>query len=86
MLHNEFDKVSSTFTDKPFNWEKIRNNCKKFYVFHSDNDPYVPLRYGEEIAQKLGVELVLVKGAGHINEKAGYTKFNLLLEKIKKEL
>ena len=86
LLHNEFDQLSSTFTDKPFNWNKIKQNCKKFYVFHSDNDPYVPLRYGEEIAEKLGVELTLVKNAGHFNEKAGYTKFDLLLEKIKKEL
>ena len=86
LLHNEFDKVSSTFTDKPFNWEKIRNNCKKFYVFHSDNDPYVPLKHGEELAKNLGVKLILVKNAGHFNEMAGYTKFDLLLEKIKEEL
>lgn len=86
LLHNKFDKVSSTFKDKPFNWKKIKSNCKKFYVFHSDNDPYVPLRYGEEIAEKLSVKLILVKGAGHINEEAGYTKFDLLLEKIKNEL
>lgn len=86
LLHNKFDKVSSTFTDRKFDWEKIKNNCNKFHVLHSDNDPYVPLEYGERIAQELGVKLNLVKGAGHFNKKAGYTKFDLLLAMVKKEI
>ncbi len=52
-------------------------------VFHSDNDPYVPLKKAEELAKNLGVKVSLVKNAGHFNEDAGYTKFELLLEKIK---
>ncbi len=55
-------------------------------MFHSDNDPYVPLEKAKELAKKLGVELIMVKNAGHFNEKAGYTKFELLLEKIKSEI
>jgi hypothetical protein len=27
----EFDEINKTFTDKEFNWEKIKNNCKRFY-------------------------------------------------------
>ncbi len=81
----EFDKVNQTFYRK-FNWEKIKENCKKFYIFHSDNDPYVPLVKAEEIAKHLGVEVMLVKGAGHFNTAAGYDKFELLLEKVKGEM
>ena len=79
----EFDNINKTFVDKRFDWQKIKQNCKKFYVFHSDNDPYVPLEQAEKLAKNLGVNVILVKNAGHFNEKAGYTKFDLILEKIK---
>jgi predicted alpha/beta hydrolase family esterase len=32
------------------------------------------------------VELIFVKNAGHFNQAAGYTKFDLLLDKISNEL
>ena len=81
----EFDLVNKTFYRK-FDWAEIKERCKKFYVFHSDNDPYVPLEKAEFIAKQLGVEVILVKGAGHFNKDAGYTTFDLLLQKIRGEL
>ena len=80
---NEFDESMKTFAQREFNWENIRKNCKHFEVFHSDNDPYLSLEKGKEIAEKLGVELNLIKGAGHFNREAGYTEFPLLLNRIK---
>lgn len=80
------DEINKTFVDKSFDWQKIKQNCKKFYIFHSDNDPYIPLEQAERLAKNLGTDVILVKNAGHFNEKAGYTKFELLLEKIKNEL
>jgi predicted alpha/beta hydrolase family esterase len=74
------------FIGKPFNLKKIKNSCQKFFVFHSDNDPYVGIGNGKETAKKLGAKLIFVPNAGHFNKAAGYTKFELLLEKIKKEL
>ncbi|MDD5148166.1 MAG: alpha/beta hydrolase [Candidatus ainarchaeum sp.] len=84
--NHSFDEVNRTFVEKNFDWKKIRKNCKSFFVFNSDNDPYVPIEKGKELAEKLGTKLIIVKGAGHFNKAAGYTKFELLLEKIKKEL
>jgi len=81
----EFDRINKTFLNRKFDFEKIRKNCKKFYVFHSDNDPYVPLKFGEDLAEKLNSELILIKNAGHFNADAGFTKFNELLEKIKND-
>ena len=78
-----FDKINATFFEKEIDWEKIRGNCGHFEVFHSDNDPFVPLKFGEELAENLGVKVTLVKGAGHFNRAAGYTEFPLLLERIK---
>jgi len=81
-----FDKVNKTFVKKDFDWQKIKNNCQKFYLFHSDNDPYVPLEKAQKLAKKLDEKIILVKNAGHFNERAGYKKFELLLEKINREL
>ena len=78
----DFDKVNKTFY-KDFNWTKIKQNCSRFYVFHSDNDPYVPLAQGRELAKNLGVELIVVENAGHFNEAAGYKSFDMLLEMLK---
>ena len=69
-----------------FNWNKIRSNCKKFFVFHSDNDPYVSLGNGKELSKQLDTNLIFIPNAGHFNTSAGYTQFDGLLEKIKKVL
>lgn len=82
----EFDEINKSFVEKSFDWQKIKQNCPKFFVFHSDNDPYVPLEQAEKLAKNLGVSVILVKNAGHFNEKSGYTKFQLLLDKIKQQL
>lgn len=87
LLNNPvFDKINKGFVDGNFYWYRIKRNADKFYVFHSDNDPYVPLEKGKELAENLDAEFKLVKGAGHFNEKAGYFKFDLLLDYIKSEL
>lgn len=83
-VDKEIDELNKTFLDKRFDWERIRNNCQKFYIFQSDNDPYVAWGKAKELADNLGVEMILVKGAGHFNKVAGYTKFDLLLDKIEK--
>ena len=64
-IPQQFQQMISTFLDKPFNWQKIRSSCGMFFVYNSDNDPYVPLERGEELARNLGTELILVKGAEH---------------------
>ena len=81
-----FDGINKTFTDKEFDWEKIKSRCRRFYIYSSDNDPYVPLEKGKYLAEKLEAVSKIVKGAGHFNEAAGYTKFELLLNDIKEIL
>jgi predicted alpha/beta hydrolase family esterase len=41
------------------------------------------LANGEQLAKNLGVELTFIPKAGHFNAKAGYLRFDELLEKIK---
>ena len=69
-----------------FDWEKIKNHCGKFFVFHSDDDPYVSLGNGEELSKKLNTELTFIPNAGHFNKSSGYTTFDSLFEKIKYEI
>jgi predicted alpha/beta hydrolase family esterase len=82
----KFDTLNKTFyePEQDFNWNKIKQNCKHFFVYASDNDPYVPQSASQEIADKLGVQLTLVKDAGHFNEGMGFTEFPQILEDIKK--
>ena len=71
----------------PFNWNKIRNSCEKFYFIHSDNDKY---QCGEEsgniFLKNLGGELIIKNGQGHFNLEVSpnYNKFPILLEIIEK--
>lgn len=67
------------FLEKPFDWPTICQHARDFFVFHSDNDPFVGLENGKVLAENLGVELTFVPGAGHFNAAAGYTKFEALL-------
>ena len=77
-----YDRDSS-FTGFSFDWKSIIKKARHFLVFQSDNDPFVSLGNGEELAKKLGVKLNFVPNAGHFNEIAGYTRFDLLLKKLK---
>lgn len=52
---------------KEFNWEKIKRSCEDFVFIHSDNDPYVDLRHGEFLEEKLGGKLVILKNQKHFS-------------------
>ncbi|NQV00381.1 MAG: alpha/beta hydrolase [Parcubacteria group bacterium] len=77
-------------TDKPFiidsfDWDKIRNRAERFSVFHSDDDPYVSLDNGKQLTKHLKINLTFIPNSGHFNKKAGYLKFEELLEEIKED-
>lgn len=80
-----YDRDSS-FSGFNFDWATIKNNSKHFTVYQSDDDPYVGLNNGKELAKNLDTELTFIPNAGHFNKKAGYTSFTDLLEKIRKIL
>jgi predicted alpha/beta hydrolase family esterase len=72
----------SAFSGFDFDWENIKQKAKNFVVYHSDDDPYVGLDNGKELAKHLGVELSFIPNAGHFNKRAGYTKFEDLKSKL----
>jgi len=79
---NKFDDSMKTFAQKPFDWQKITTNCKKFTIFHSDNDPYIKLEKAEELDGLLKTKVTIVKGAGHFNKSSGYDTFEILLKAV----
>jgi uncharacterized protein len=82
--NSEFDSLNESFLAMGFDWSLINKNIGKVKIYHSDNDPYVPLSLAEEVAQKANVPVTIVKGAGHFNEASGYLKFEMLLADILK--
>ena len=79
LINYDRDRSFSGFT---FDWVNIKAKAGHFDVFHSDNDPYVSLGNGEQLAKELGVELILIPNAGHFNKIAGYLTFPDLLKKV----
>ena len=80
-----YDRDNS-FSGFIFDWKNIRNKAKHFTVYQSDNDPYVSLDNGKQLAKKLGIELTFIPNAGHFNKPAGYLSFPDLLKKVEEVL
>lgn len=79
---DEFDPINASFVEGDFDWRRIRSNCSRFFLYNSDNDPYVPLRLGREVADNLDANFTVVKNGGHINASAGFTKFPALFDDV----
>ncbi len=86
LWNSKYRDILDTFLDKPFGWRKIKKSAKYFEIYQSDNDPYIPISMGREIAEKLGGKFIIVKNAGHFNEESGYVRFRQILENVKKTL
>ena len=80
-----FDEYNSSFLTN-FDFKKIRNNCKAFYNFYSNNDPYVPEQISQELGSLLYAQQFLIEHAGHFRKKDGYSSFPLLLTTIERHL
>ncbi len=79
-LDEDFDDVNCTmFTCR---LEEFKNLCKERICYYSKNDPYVKLEKLEEFANQVDAKKICIDNAGHFNEKAGYTKFEDLLQYI----
>jgi predicted alpha/beta hydrolase family esterase len=84
LLENKFDPVIKTFSNKNFDWNRIKENCQKFTVLHSNNDPYVHIDKAYELSKYLNIEPTLIPDAGHFNSTSNYYEFHDLLELIKR--
>lgn len=63
---------------KPFDFEKIKTRARRFVFLHGDNDPICPLSGAEDLAKKVGGELIIVPGAQHFSIGTGGPQFTEL--------
>lgn len=82
LLNSSFDEVIHTFSNRDFDWNKIRENCKNIHIIYSDNDPYVKPEKAFELGEKLNTKPILIKGAEHFNGESNYFEFEELYQMI----
>ena len=59
-----FKELENFFTTEiPF--EKIKEKANHFILIHSDDDPFVALKYGDILKEKLGAELIIKHNFKH---------------------
>ena len=80
---DEFKKPNETFSERQFDWDTIKKNSKRFYMCHADDDPYVPMKFAQDLADNLEVTIDIIPGWKHLNGPTGYIEFPYLLEQIK---
>jgi uncharacterized protein len=85
-LGEESERISGYF-DKPWDWEKIKNNQKWIIEFHSTDDPYIPVKEARFVHEKLDTEYYEFKDQGHFgNPEHIKLEFPELVEAIKRKL
>lgn len=83
-----FDEIQTFFTT-PLDYKKIRASAGSFSFIHSDDDPYVELRHGEQLRQQLGGNLIVIPGAGHfsgpVDDEKSYKRLPEVIEEVKRQ-
>lgn len=59
---------------------KIKDYCQEIISIYTDNDLYVPIEDALNFVNQVNSNKILIKNAGHFNEKSGYTEFRELLK------
>ena len=79
----DYDPINASFFATPFDWAGIRaRKGRAGGCWAGDDDPYVPLARSREMADRLGVELEVVLGGGHLNAETGFTAFPQLRDAV----
>jgi predicted alpha/beta hydrolase family esterase len=79
----QFYAVNKTFYKTDFDFNKLRRLIPVSYVLYGSDDPYVDSKYPKEFAEKLGSEIIEIKGGGHLNAEVGMTSFPKVLKLCK---
>ncbi len=72
----------NTFFARPLDYQRIKKTVDRIIAIHSDDDPYVPLKNGEILKEKIGAKLIIVPNAGHLNAEDGFTELPIVLESV----
>ena len=75
----DFDRINAEFVLPAVDWPRAKRGAQSFFVYGSDDDPYVPLDRVEDIATALGARMALINHGGHLNAESGFPTFPGLL-------
>jgi len=79
----DYDPINASFFAAPLDWASIRaRKGRACRCWAGDDDPYVPRARSREIADRLGVELEIIPGGGHLNAETGFTAFPQLRDAV----
>ncbi len=74
----DYDPINAPFFTA-LDWDEARAGCGADITgYAGDDDPYVPLRFSREIAERLGAPLQIIPGGKHLNAENGMTTFSAL--------
>ncbi len=76
-----YDELKNFF-ETPIDFEKIKTKSNQFVAIHSDNDPYVPLKHGDILKEKLGAKLIIKHDMGHFSGAVDDTKSIVSLSEV----
>ena len=71
-----------SFFETDVDFQKAKKHCEKFIAIHSDNDPYVDLRYGDIFRENLGAKIIIEKGMRHFSGDDGITELPSVLKSV----
>lgn len=80
------DEHASGYFDKPWQFEKIKNNQKWIVQFHSTDDPWISNEEAHMVHNKLNTELHEFNDRGHFGVDNPYEQFPEILDVIKGKL
>ncbi|NND65399.1 MAG: serine hydrolase family protein [Gammaproteobacteria bacterium] len=65
-------KELENFFETPLDFQNIKpKSARGFVAIQSDNDPYVPLRFGTEFVEELNAKLIIKHNANHMSGEIG---------------
>lgn len=79
-------EIQSGYFNRPWNWEKIKNNLKWIVQFASQNDPWIPIAEARYVHQKLNTDYYESPDEGHFGGDYYKPIFPDLVSAIKKHL
>ena len=75
-------KLNPTYYVKEELIKKISKYVKEIVCIYGDNDPYITQDSLHGFSKSINAKEIIIHNGGHLNEVAGYTKFDEILNEI----
>jgi predicted alpha/beta hydrolase family esterase len=80
------EEKQAGYSNRPWNWEKIKSNQKWIIQFNSTDDPWIPIEEARFVHEKLNTDYFEYKDKGHFGGDYLKLEFPEIVEYIKTKL